>query len=315
MFPFVLPENRQFDAVGFGTNAVDYLIQVPEYPSFNSKIELNDYRQLAGGEVATAMVGLQRLGLKTAYVGRFGDDKAGDFGFQTLRDEGVEVRFAERIENCKTQIAFIIIDARDGERTVIWHRDKALSYAKHDAPLETAALGKVLHLTPHDTEAALEMARKAKQNGTVVSIDIDNNFAETEKLLHFVDVLIASREYGKKLFGEIDDYEFLRRLKSNFGCAVCGVTLGEEGSLIYCEDRFIETGGYKVPGGCKDTTGAGDSFRSGFLYGLLQNESIENAAKTANAVAALKCREIGARTSLPVLSELNAILKKDRRNE
>jgi sugar/nucleoside kinase (ribokinase family) len=152
------------------------------------------------------------------------------------------------------------------------------------------------------------LARAAKENGTIVSIDIDNNFDGTEELLTMVDVLIASREFGEKLFGKTDDDEFLRRLKSKFGCAVCGVTLGEEGSLIYCEDQFIKTEGYKVPGVCKDTTGAGDSFRAGFLYGILKNETIETAAKMANAVAALKCREIGARTALPNNEELERLL-------
>ncbi len=309
-FPFDLPENRRFDAVGFGTNAVDYLIRVPNYPPFNSKIELTDYLQLAGGEIATAMVGLQRLGLKAAYAGRFGDDKAGDFGVQSLRDEGVNIQFAEQIENAKTQIAFIIIDERNGERTVIWHRDQRLGYTSDDAPLEIAALGRVLHLTPHDTEACIALARTARQNGTIVSIDIDNNFPETEKLLRLVDIVIASEEFGEKLFGTNDNCEFLRRLQSEFGCAVGGVTLGEEGSLIYCGGEFIKTAGYRVPGVCKDTTGAGDSFRAGFLYGLLTGETVEISAQMANAVAALKCREIGARTALPDLGELNSLLKK-----
>src|SRR5215218_2585219 len=97
-FPFALAENKEFDAVGFGTNAVDFLIVTPEYPPFNSKIELVDYVQLAGGEIASTMVGLKRLGLKTAYVGRFGKDAAGDFGLQTLVQEGVETARAEQIE-------------------------------------------------------------------------------------------------------------------------------------------------------------------------------------------------------------------------
>ncbi|MCU0238816.1 MAG: hypothetical protein MUC29_05185, partial [Pyrinomonadaceae bacterium] len=65
-FPFVLAENREFDAVGFGTNAVDFLIVVPEYPQFDSKVELVDYQQLAGGEIASTMFGLRRLGMKTS---------------------------------------------------------------------------------------------------------------------------------------------------------------------------------------------------------------------------------------------------------
>jgi sugar/nucleoside kinase (ribokinase family) len=159
-FPFDLAADKEFDVVGFGTNAVDYLIQVPEYPRFASKIELSDYIQLAGGEVATTMVGLRRLGLKTCYVGRFGTDKEGDFGLQTLRDEEIDVSFAEQIEGARTQIAFIVIDTNSGERTVIWQRDKLLAYNEKDAPIEAATLGKVLHFTPHDTRACLVMAER-----------------------------------------------------------------------------------------------------------------------------------------------------------
>src|SRR5260221_6863497 len=96
-FPFKLKDDRKFDVAGFGTNAVDFLIQVPEYPVFNSKVELSEYFQAAGGEVATTMTGLQRLGLKTSYAGRFGSDTAGDFGIQTLRAEGVDLTYAEQI--------------------------------------------------------------------------------------------------------------------------------------------------------------------------------------------------------------------------
>jgi sugar/nucleoside kinase (ribokinase family) len=93
-----------------------------------------------------------------------------------------------------------------------------------------------------------------------------------------------------------------------YGCTVTGDTLGESGSLPFCGDQFIETPGFAVPGGCQDTTGAGDSFRVGLLYGLVKGESIETSAKMANAVAALKCRAVGARTSLPTVVELNDLL-------
>jgi sulfofructose kinase len=307
-FPFTLAENKQFDVVGFGTNAVDYLIQVPEYPPFNSKIELSDYIQLAGGEVATAMVGISRLGLKTAYVGRFGADKEGDLGLQTLIDENVEVTFAEKIAGAKTQIAFIVIDTRSGERTVMWHRDKLLAYNEKDAPVKIAALGKVLHLTTHDARACLEMARCAKAENTIVSVDIDNVFDGINELLPQVDVLISSAEFPEKIVGVKDKKESLRQIKARFGCAVVGMTLGESGSLVLCEDKFIETNGFEVPNGCKDTTGAGDAFRVGFLYGLLTGESVEIAARMANAVAALKCRKLGARTALPNVEELSDFL-------
>ena len=194
-FPFQLLPVNEFDAVGFGTNAVDYLIRVPEYPAFNSKVELSGYTLAAGGEAATAMAGLRRLGLSTAYVGRFGSDAAGEFGLQTLRDEGVDVSFTERIPNAKTQIAFILIDERNGERTIIWQRDQKLAYKESEAPIESATLGRVLHFTPHDTRACLQMAREAKKNGVVVSIDIDSIFDGVDDLLHKVDIMIASADF------------------------------------------------------------------------------------------------------------------------
>jgi sugar/nucleoside kinase (ribokinase family) len=303
-FPFILTENKRFDVVGFGSNAVDYLIQVPRYPQYNSKIELSDYIQLAGGEVATTTVGISRLGLKAAYVGRFGADREGNFGLQTLLDEAVDVAFAEKISGAKTQIAFIVIDERSGERTVIWHRDKLLAYNEMDAPVETSALGKVLHFTPHDTRACLEMARRAKAENTIVSVDIDNVFDGVDELLPQVDVLISSAEFPEKIVGIKDKKKSLREIKARYGCAIVGMTLGVNGSLVLCENEFVETDGFRVPNGCKDTTGAGDAFRVGFLYGLLTDASIETAAQMANAVAALKCRELGARTALPTSPEL-----------
>jgi len=308
-FSLQFSNKKEFDIVGFGTNAVDFLIVVPEYPEFNSKIALNDYIQAAGGEVATTVAGLSRLGLKTAYAGRFGNDREGEFGLQTLIDEGVNTNFSEKIEGARTQIAFIVIDERNGERTVIWHRDKQLSFNETDAPIKSAALGKILHFTPHDTRACLAMAREAKQNGTIISIDIDNIFDGVEELLPLVDIFISSAEFPKKLVGIADKKESLQAIKQRFGCAIVGMTLGEKGSLILCENEFIESEGFAVPNGCKDTTGAGDAFRVGLLYGLLKGESIETAAKMANAVAALKCRELGARTALPNNAELLEFIK------
>ncbi len=309
-FPFKLAEKKEFDAVGFGTNAVDYLIIVPEYPEFNSKIELDNYTQLAGGEIASTMAGLRRLGMKTAYVGRFGKEITGDFGIKTLRDEGVDVTFAEQIEGAQTQIAFILIDKRNGERTVIWKRDEKLAYSPEEVPLEIVSKTKVFHATPHDARSCTKMAREAKTHGAIVSIDIDNIFEGLLEMIPLIDIFISSSDFPEKLVGIKDRRESLREIRQRFGCPIVGMTLGETGSLLLCEDKFIETRGYEVPGGCKDTTGAGDAFRVGFLYGLLKGETVEKSAETANAVAALKCREIGARTALPKADELKGFLRK-----
>ncbi|MGD9588223.1 MAG: carbohydrate kinase family protein [Pyrinomonadaceae bacterium] len=303
-FPFKLLKDKRFDVVGFGTNAVDFLIQVPAYPEFNSKVELVDYTQAPGGEVASTMAGLQRLGLSASYAGRFGDDPAGDIGYASLEEEGVDLTYAERIAGARTQIAFIIIDTRNGERTVIWKRDERLQYQAADAPLAGVSEARIVHMTPHDTSACIEMARAARSEGVIVSIDIDRTFNGIEDLLPLVDILIASSDLPAALTGLPDPGRSLERLREIYGCGIVGVTLGEEGSLVLGPEGLVETPAYPVPGGCVDTTGAGDSFRVGILYGVLTGRSVEESCRFANAVAALKCRAVGARTALPGEAEL-----------
>lgn len=308
-FPFSLDQSRKFDVAGFGTNAVDYLIRVPRYPEFNSKIELADYTRAAGGEIATTMAGLRRLGATTTYCGRFGDDSEGQFGLESLRVEGVDLTYAETVAGARTQIAFIVIDIRNGERTVIWKRDASLAYAPAEAPLEAARNCRILHFTPHDAQACLAMAKAARESGAIVSIDIDNVFRGIEDVLPLVDILITSAEFPGRFLGIDDKKAALVEFTGRFGCAVTGMTLGDSGSLLHCGGQFFRSDGFAVPGGCKDTTGAGDSFRVGLLHGLLRGATVGESARMANAVAALKCRAVGARTALPTVAELSDLLE------
>jgi sugar/nucleoside kinase (ribokinase family) len=123
-------------------------------------------------------------------------------------------------------------------------------------------------------------------------------------LLPLVDVLITSREFPHRLTGIADERASLVELKSRYGCALVGLTKGVHGATIFCNSQFIEAPAFPVPNGCRDTTGSGDAFHGGFLYGLLTGEEIETSLKLANAVAALKCRQLGARTALPTRKEL-----------
>jgi len=308
-FPFTLPEEREFDAVGFGLNAVDHLIVMPAYPAFDTKTRLLSHLQAAGGQTASAMVALKRLGLRTAYAGRFGSDAEGHFGRATLEAEGVNVSCAEMIEGARNQLAFIIIDRGTGERTILWDRDERLAYRAEEAPAGFAARGRVLHLDAHDPPACARLAREARAAGTIVSADIDNLYEGLPELLPLIDVLISSSEFPRRLTGIEDERAALVAVKARLHAnAVAGMTLGERGALIYHEGHFIASPAFAVPGGCRDTTGAGDAFHAGFLYGLLQGEEIEACLTVGCAVAALKCRDLGARAALPTAPELNQFI-------
>lgn len=308
-FPFTVTPLRKFDAVGFGLNAVDHLIVVPEYPAFDTKVRLTEHKQAAGGQTASAMIALHRLGLKTAYAGRFGSDPEGQFGLEAIKSEAVNMDYVEVIEGARNQVAFIIIDARTGERTIIWDRDDRLAYGPDEAPVALASQGRVLHLDAHDPPACVVMAQVARAHGVIVSADIDNIYDGLPELLPLIDILVSSREFPHRLTGIADERASLVELKARYGCGIVGLTKGVQGALVYCGGQFIEAPAFEVPGGCRDTTGSGDAFHAGLLYGLLTGEDIEASLKMANAVAALKCRELGARTSLPTLPELSSFLR------
>ena len=112
------------------------------------------------------------------------------------------------------------------------------------------------------------MARAARVAGTIVSADIESINEALPELLPLVDVLVCSREFPQRLTGIADEKTSLLELKARYGSAVVGMTLGNRGALLHCEGQFIEAPAYLVPGGCLDTTGAGDAFRAGLLYGL-----------------------------------------------
>ena len=307
-FPLILPSNKPFDAVGFGLNAVDHLIVVPEYPAFDTKMRFLDHKLSAGGQTATAMVALQRLGLKTAYAGRFGSDVEGQFGLATLKDEGVNTDSAEVVQGSATQLAFITIDARSGERTIVWDRDERLAYKPDEAPRDFGSQGRVLHLDAHDPPACVRVAQDAKEAGTIISADIDNVYEGLPALLPMIDILIGSKEFPRRVTGIGDARASLIELKNRYGLAIAGMTLGDKGALVYCDGQFIESPAYAAPGGCRDTTGAGDAFHAGFLYGLLTGEDVETSLQFGNAVAAMKCSALGARPGLPTREQLEDFL-------
>jgi len=296
-FPLKLATNKPFDAVGFGLNAVDHLIVVPAYPAFDTKIRLLEHKQSAGGQTATAMVSLQRLGFKTAYAGRFGSDEEGHFGLATLKDDGVNVDYAEVVDGARNQIAFITIDVRNGERTIVWDRDDRLAYRADEAPVEFGSMGRVLHLDAHDPPACLRLAQAARKAGAIISADIDNVYDGLLDLLPLIDILIGSKEFPHRVTGISGQRASVIELKARYGCAIVGMTMGTAGAIVYCNGEFIESPAFEAPGGCKDTTGAGDAFVGSFAVFLAESGDDRESIARANLYAAISTTAVGTQKS------------------
>jgi sugar/nucleoside kinase (ribokinase family) len=306
-FSFTLPQDREFDVVGFGLNAVDHLVTIPRFPSFNTKVRLSDHQQMTGGQVSSAMVGVQRLGLRAAYVGKVGYDNEGRMLIESLQKEGVDCTGVKIAVGAKTQGAVIIIEQFSGERTIMWYHDDGTRIPVEEVKREQIVRGRVLHIDGFDTKAAIQAAEWAHEAGMPVTIDLDTVYPGVDELLPKVDCLITSQGLANELAGTMDERQALKTLCKNYGCYLVAMTQGSRGALAYVEGQFLASSAFRPPV-LKDTTGAGDAFRAGFIYGLCKGLSIEETMRAANAVAALQCREMGARDGLPTEAELQQFL-------
>jgi sulfofructose kinase len=310
-FEIRLPENKPFDAVALGLNAVDHIIVVPHYPEFNSKVKFNSHHLTAGGQCATAMVALARLGLRSRYLGKVGDDETARFQIQSLVSEGVEAAGVIVEKGAETQIAFIVVDARNGERTVIWSRDEKLLILESEVDREAVTSGRALLLDGHNVAASIRAATFAQEAGIPTVLDIDNIYEGVEHLLPRIDFLISSATFPERFTGVKDLRLSLKRLQEMTGSLFVAATQGVEGVVAYFRGEYIYSPAFSVQ--AVDTTGAGDAFHAGFIYGLLKGYSVEETLRVANGVAALKCQAVGARTSLPSPHELAALLTSQKR--
>jgi sulfofructose kinase len=301
--------SKPFDVAGFGLNSIDLLAVVAEYPASNSKQRLQRFMHMPGGQIATALSACAKLGLKTTYVGSFGADPLGAMSRSSLTDIGVDVSGSRVVEGATNQFAVILVDARSGDRTVLWDRHPALTFEPQDVPRHAVASGRMLIVDCHETAAATQAARYAREAEVPTIIDVEKVRPGIGDLLQQIDVLITAQDFPTALTGYEDIGRALEALAAEFGSArlVCA-TLGEEGSLARCGGREIRTSAFSVD--CVDSTGAGDAFRGAFAAGclLMPDADVEDVLTYANAVAALNCRALGARGGLPTPSEVEQLL-------
>jgi sulfofructose kinase len=304
-FNLSLPTGKPFDVVGMGLNSVDFLTVVPEFPAPNSKMKMLQFSKQGGGQVATAMVALSRWGVKTKYIGKVGEDELGQFSLQSIGQEGVDVSSVKIEPNATNQFATIIVDGSTGDRTILWNRDDRLMYREGELRKEEVCSGRLLHLDGHDIHAAIQCARWANEEGISTIVDLDKVDLLTSELIKKIDFVITSSRF-LTLFTGISDREKafieMKRQTPGFLCA----TLGREGAVALAEGNILRLKGFEVD--VVDTTGAGDVFHGGFIYGLLQNWKLIEILRFANAVAALKCRELGGRKGIPTLKETQNFL-------
>jgi sulfofructose kinase len=307
--PLELPPPRAVDVVTVGLNSIDLLAVVRGYPAANAKAEMLQFAQLPGGQSASAAAALARLGHRVRYVGRVGADDFGRLGLDSLHAEGVDTGAVIAVPGATSQFAVILVDPDAGTRTVIWNRHPGLHMTADDVPARLVADTRVVLVDCHETEAVTAAAARGRAAGARTVVDVEKVRPGIEALLRHIDVIIAAEAFPQAYTGEPTLGAALRALQDATGAAVVCVTLGADGSLARACGHEIRTPAFRVP--VADTTGAGDVFRAGFIAGWLAPETggdLAEILRWANAVAALKCRRLGAWAGSPTRAELHALL-------
>jgi len=290
--------------VGVGLNATDTMIRLPHHPALGSKVEFRSADVLPGGQVATALAACQQWGLRTRYVGKIGEDSAAALHRAEFERLGVETHLITA-PGCASQQAVILVDDA-GERTVLWKRDNGLTLQPDELKPEWITDARALHVDGHDTAAAVVAAGWARAAGIPTIADLDDLYPGVEALLDKIDYLITSRDIPGRVTGDSDLLQSLPAVRRQYGCRLTAATLGQEGVLAWDGSQFHYAPAFRVKP--VDTTGAGDIFHAGFIYGLLQGWPLSRQLDFACAAAALNCTAAGARGGIQPVKAIEVLI-------
>jgi sugar/nucleoside kinase (ribokinase family) len=294
-----------FDVAGFGESSIDFVHVLPELPGpANAKLPIESQYVSCGGQVATALAACVALGLKAAYLGPLGDDENGRRIGDELRSRGVDLSRAV-VRHAATRYAIVLVERRRGERVVLSSRDPRLNLEVGEITTLLVAGTRLLHVDDTDESASIEIARRGREAGAIVTCDVESLSQRTAELLSHVTVPILAESVPQSLTGVTGVEASLRALRRRHQGMLC-VTLGDRGAAALDGDRFVSVPAVQVE--AVDTTGAGDVFRAGFIYGVLNAWPVERTLRFANAAAAISCCSKGAIASVPTLDQIEGHL-------
>jgi sulfofructose kinase len=305
-----MTKSSKVDLVGVGLNATDTLIPLSSYPASGSKVEYRTAHVAPGGQVATTVVACQHWGLRTRYVGKLGNDAAAALHREAFAHAGVETQLTIVPGGASPQ-SLILVDG-EGERTVLCRRDERLILQPGDLDREWIVNARALHVDGHDTAAATVAAGWARAAGIPVIADLDETYPGVEELLDQVDHLVVSRDFPSRLMEEPNLEKALKQMQRRYDCTLTAATLGHEGVLAWDGKQLHYSAAYSVP--VVDTTGAGDIFHAGFIYGLLQDWPLDRQLDFACAAAALNCMAAGARGGIQTLEAIETLMASGSRH-
>lgn len=309
----MVSDDTVLDLVSIGAANIDLMLYVKDFAKSDQEATTEKSELQGGGSAANVAVGVRRLGKKSGFIGKIGNDNFGKFLIDEFKREGVDISGA-KIEQNSSSMAIAIVNKK-GQRILYLNGGVQSTFSKSDVKkdyIQNSTFLSLHSIVNNEAVEILEVAAKyASQTGVSVLFDPGFKFAvkgieKFRKILTYTTILKLNSE-EVKVFTNSDDIQESFKIIRDYGPRLVVVTLGKDGCII----NESHTKEIKVPVDVHaiDTTGAGDAFSAALISALIDKKRFVDACRFANLVAAVSTTKQGAR-SVPTLNELKIFLQK-----
>ena len=298
--------------VGFGALNLDKIYRVDKIPGRDEEGLVKDLEMHPGGSAANTIVGLARFGIPTAFIGKIGSDEEGRILLSDFEREGVDTSAIIKAEG-RSGTAMIFVDD-DGHRAILVDPGVNDTIRFEEINLKAMEKAKLIHLTSfickNGNDSFESQKRIVEELKIETSLDpgmpyVEKGLRELEPLIRNLSIFMPNRMEIESLMNL--DYKDAAKEVISMGCKLVVVKMGEKGCYVTDgREEVVVKAFHSKP---IDTTGAGDAFNAGFLYGYLKGFGLEDCGKLGNWVASKNIQRVGARTGFPDKEEVERFLK------
>ena len=298
----------KFDVVGFGALNVDMLFKVEKLAGPEEESFIENYTEACGGSAANTIVGLARLGCKTGFIGKVANDLEGKLQIECFNNEGVDTGGIIQASKGKSGSVMGFVDKK-GARSLYINPGVNDTIEPREINYSYLSQTKFVHFSSFVGEKPYRAQKKllgALSNEVKISFDpgsiySQKGFAAIEPIIRSTYVLMPNALELELLTGE-EDYCKGADLMIGIGVKIVAVKLGDKGCYVTDGEEKLRVEAFEVK--AVDTTGAGDAFCAGFLYGLINKKSLYECGQLGNFVASRSVTTMGARAGLPYAKDL-----------
>lgn len=313
---------ERIDVVCMGILVADILTSpIDRLPEPGQLASADEIFLSGGGHAHNTSISLTRLGAKVGVMGKVGSDPFGNFLMEDLKKEGVDtskITVSDRSETSKTIVILTLYE----DRRFIYTAGANADFGIEDIDYEYLKQAKILYVGGYgvlpklDEDSLVEVLKFAKENDIVTLLDVviphteSNWINKCKKALRFTDFFLPNSDEAKLITGKTEPREQAKQLlKYNPEITVI-ITMGENGSLLRTKDKIIRASSYKIK--AVDTTGGGDAFSAGLIFGVMNNWNLTETLKLASAMGASAVRKIGTTPGVFTREEATSFIQNNK---